>query len=288
VLNPGQVVELSIEKAAAGGRMLARHEGQVVLVAGAVPGERVSVRIERTERRLAFAAVVDVLDASPDRRLPFADPACGGCVYSHIDYPRQLELKADILRDAFFRLGKLPIEKALHIAASPERGYRTRARLHVEGTRVGFYREGTHTLCDAAATMQLSDRGMAAVTAAVSCLVAGGARVETAELAESLDASEVALALTVGDIRQIQPEVRRDLAVTAGVKGCVVGAEKGRHFEVGEPAIVDPLPALTTGRAPSGVLRHRPGAFFQANRFLVPELVAGVLDAVAVDGPVLD
>ena len=48
--------------------MIARHDGQVVLVSGAMPGERVIARIERTERRLAFASVVDVRDASPDRR----------------------------------------------------------------------------------------------------------------------------------------------------------------------------------------------------------------------------
>jgi 23S rRNA (uracil1939-C5)-methyltransferase len=288
VLTPGQIVELSVEKAAAGGRMLARHDGQVVLVAGAVPGERVAARIERTERRLAFAAVVDVTEASPDRRLPFADPACGGCVYSHIDYARQLELKADIVRDAFLRLGKLPLDGALHVAASPERGYRTRARLHVEGTRVGFYREGTHTLCDAAATMQLSDRAMAAATAAAGCLVAGGATVRTIELTENLDASEVALALTVGDVREIQPHVRRDLTAAAGVKGCVVRDESGRSVDVGEPSVIDPLSALSAGRARSGILRHRPDSFFQANRFLVPALVTGVLDAAAGDDPVLD
>ena len=68
MLSPGQNVELAIEKPAAGGRMIARHEGQVVLVSGAVPGERVLARIERTERRLAFASVVEVREASPDRR----------------------------------------------------------------------------------------------------------------------------------------------------------------------------------------------------------------------------
>jgi 23S rRNA (uracil1939-C5)-methyltransferase len=288
MLTPGDVVELSIEKAAAGGRMLARHDGQVVLVAGAVPGERVAARVERTERRLAFAAVVDVKAPSPDRRLPFADPACGGCVYSHIDYARQLELKADLLRDAFYRLGRMPLEGPIPVAPSPERGYRIRARLHAEGTRVGFYREGTHELCDAAATMQLSDRGMAAATAAVSCLVAAGATVETVELAESVDATQLALAVGVGDVRQIDPDVRRDLPRAAGVEGCVVRDEKGRRFAAGEAVIVDPLPALTAGRASSGVLRHRPDSFFQANRFLVPALVSGVLDAVAGDGPVLD
>ena len=78
--------------------MIARHDGQVVLVAGAVPGERVAARVERAERRIAFAAVTRVLEASPDRREGFSDAACGGCAYSHIAYPRQVALEGDIVR----------------------------------------------------------------------------------------------------------------------------------------------------------------------------------------------
>ncbi len=91
--------------------MIARHDGQVVLVAGAVPGERVAARVERAERRIAFAVVTRVLEASPDRRDGFSDAACGGCAYSHIAYPRQLTLKGDIVRDTFLRIGRIALEQ---------------------------------------------------------------------------------------------------------------------------------------------------------------------------------
>ena len=58
MLNARAEIELTIEKPAAGGRMIARHEGQVVLVAGAMPGERVLRADRASRRRLAFAAVV--------------------------------------------------------------------------------------------------------------------------------------------------------------------------------------------------------------------------------------
>ena len=54
-LTVGADVEVDVEKPAAGGRMIARHEGQILLVSGAIPGERVRVRIDRVEKRLAFA-----------------------------------------------------------------------------------------------------------------------------------------------------------------------------------------------------------------------------------------
>ena len=94
MLNAGEVIPLTIEKPAAGGRMIARVDGQVVLVADAIPGERVQARIERVGKGVAYAADAVRGGASGDRRDPFADPLCGGCLYAHIAYPRQLEIKA--------------------------------------------------------------------------------------------------------------------------------------------------------------------------------------------------
>jgi 23S rRNA (uracil1939-C5)-methyltransferase len=57
---------------------------------------------------------------------------------------------------------------------------------------------------------------------------------------------------------------------------------------VGDPAVADPLAALTHGRAQSGDLRRQPASFFQGNRFLLPDLVVAVLDATPSDGRILD
>ena len=95
-LNPGDRLELTVEKPAAGGRMIARHEGRVLFVLGAIPGERVGVVVEKVERQLAFATTTQVIEPSPDRREASGDPLCGGCLYSHIDYPAQLRLKAAV------------------------------------------------------------------------------------------------------------------------------------------------------------------------------------------------
>ena len=52
-VSPGDDLDLRLEKPASGGRMIARHEGEVVLVGGGIPGERVIARITRTEKRVA-------------------------------------------------------------------------------------------------------------------------------------------------------------------------------------------------------------------------------------------
>jgi tRNA/tmRNA/rRNA uracil-C5-methylase (TrmA/RlmC/RlmD family) len=146
---------LTIEKPVAGGRMLARHEGQIVFVAGAIPGERVRARIDRVSKQLAFANTIEVLDKSGDRRSLDADWTCGGSFYAHIAYERQLKLKAAVVEEAFARIAKMPLAAAVPVLGSKESGYRMRARLHVQDGRFGFFREGTHDLCDAAPTHQL-------------------------------------------------------------------------------------------------------------------------------------
>src|SRR5439155_25591291 len=111
--------------------MRARVGGQVVVVVGAIPGERVTARVERIARGVAYAETTAVNEASADRRSPCTDALCGGCLYAHIAYRRQLELKALVIADAFGRIAHLQLPAALRVAASPEEGYRMRARLHM-------------------------------------------------------------------------------------------------------------------------------------------------------------
>jgi 23S rRNA (uracil1939-C5)-methyltransferase len=127
--------------------MLARYDGQVALVAGAIPGERVTARIEQVRGGVLFARVEHIDQASPDRRSGEVDPGCGGSLYSHIAYDRQLALKREIVLDAFQRIGKLPVEcRSAH--ASPEQGYRMRGCASRPLHRP--HREATHDLCDPA------------------------------------------------------------------------------------------------------------------------------------------
>src|SRR5262245_22154438 len=99
-VEAGTLLTLEVVKPVAGGRMLARHDGRVVLVSGAIPGERVVAQVEHHARGVVHAAVVDVLSPSPDRRAA-SDIRCGGQVYAHIAYARQLQLKSEIVGDAF-------------------------------------------------------------------------------------------------------------------------------------------------------------------------------------------
>jgi 23S rRNA (uracil1939-C5)-methyltransferase len=290
-LAPGELVELTIEKAAAGGRMIARHHGQVTLVSGAIPGERVRARVQRVERQVAFAATVDVLDPSPDRRPPDAaaiDLLCGGCLYAHVNYPRQVQLKADVIRDAFERIGRLALPGALQVEPSPDRAYRMRARLHVNGNQIGFYREGTHDLCDAAATGQLNSAAVAAARRAVSSLLESRCPVSAIELTENIAGDERVLHVSPAPSATLTDRVLDEAVSAAELTGCTGRGSDGVLRTAGVPVVTDPVAALTAGRATTGTLQRHAESFFQANRFLLPALVTTVLDAVPPEGDVLD
>ncbi|HEX4565785.1 MAG TPA: TRAM domain-containing protein [Vicinamibacterales bacterium] len=291
-LAEGQVVELTIEKPASGGRMIARHYGQVVLVRGAIPGERVRALVERAEKRLAYAVTKEVIEASPDRRPAAADPLCGGALYSHVSYPRQLGIKSDVIRDAFARIGRYPIEHAIDVAPSPEQAYRMRARFHVHGARVGFYREGTHQLCDAAATQQLRPEAIQAVTS-VAEEAAADLAVTSIAIAENIAGDQRAAHLELAPDRRtgVRPasDVLRQLVDDADLRGLSArDSATGELLTVGEQIVHEPLGALTDGRVSDGVLQRHAESFFQGNRFLLPQLVNAVADLVPDAGEVID
>jgi 23S rRNA (uracil1939-C5)-methyltransferase len=290
-LFEGQQVELTIEKPASGGRMIARHLGQVVLVRGAIPGERVLAWIERAEKRMAFAVTREVLEPSPDRRPGGDDPLCGGALYSHMTYERQLAIKSEVIRDAFSRLGRHPIDGPIAVAGSPEEGYRMRARFHVLGARAGFYREGTHQLCAAGPTRQLRPETVAAVDRLVATLdrEAPG-EIVSVTIAENIAGDERAAHLDLAPRARVGDGALERAAADAqllGISAQVSGAEEPRG--VGHPFVSDPIFAITGSRVREGApLRRHAASFFQGNRFLVAALVLAVADAVPDTGEVLD
>lgn len=280
---------LRIEKPVAGGRMLARHDGAIVLVAGALPGELVEASVERTQRRTAWATTTRVLEASPHRREDSGDGACGGNVFAHVAYDHQLELKSQIIADAFRRVARLSLDPPPAVRGSAVAGYRMRARLHVRDGRLGFFREGTHSVCDPAPTGQLRADTLAVVRQieeVVRSLPRAG--ISAIELAETRDGSE----------RTCHVELRPDgdpsrLATALALPGligasCSVG-ERGRSRELwGRTSVTEVLETTRRdGQTECVSLSRQTRSFFQSNRYLLEDLLSQVLSLVP-DGPAVD
>jgi 23S rRNA (uracil1939-C5)-methyltransferase len=101
----GQELDLHVDSLAFGGNGVARHEGYVVFVAGAVPGDRVRAVVTKRKRAYAEARTVAVLEPSPDRIAPVADHP--GAPWQVLPYERQLAVKEAQVADALRRIGHL-------------------------------------------------------------------------------------------------------------------------------------------------------------------------------------
>lgn len=140
---------LTVTGLAAGGEGVARDSnGRVVLVEGALPGERVEAELWQERASYARARVVAVIESSPDRArppCPHVARGCGGCAWQHVSPPAQLELKRGLVVDALERLGGVRAPAVLSGPSLEAVGYRTTLRVAVAGPDVaGFRRRRSH------------------------------------------------------------------------------------------------------------------------------------------------
>jgi 23S rRNA (uracil1939-C5)-methyltransferase len=103
--RPGDELELTIDSLAFGGAGVARSDGYVVFVSGAVPGDRVRARVGKRKRAYAEALAVEILEPSRDR-VP-AQAHHPGAPWQVLPYDRQLQVKEHQVEDALRRLGRL-------------------------------------------------------------------------------------------------------------------------------------------------------------------------------------
>ena len=213
------------------------------------------------------------------------DPACGGLSYSHIRLERQRQLKGDIIADAFRRLGKIALEAAPIVAPSPETGYRLRARQQVRDGRAGFFREGTHDLCDAGPTQQLRPETTAAADALLDVLRPRLAECDAIVVAENHRASERVFHIEPREGARLD-DLDGRLTLPDGVHGLTT-ASRGRFLTLaGATSVTDTAADLFGGASPIGdspVWSRKASSFFQGNRFLTGALVRRVLELAEGD-----
>ena len=287
-VEAGSEITIDIEKPAVGGRMLARHEGRVVLVWGAIPGERVRARIERAGRGVLYGETTEVLAPSVDRRDVGADWRCGGNAFAHVAYERQTRLKAEIIRETLGRIGRVSMSAPPDVVASPERGYRMRARLHARGRHLGFLLEGSHLLCNAGSAGQLLPETVEWVAEAEGVMAQEHLSGLTGvEIAENVRGDERACHLRLEAGTDTAPFAR--LADAGQITG--LSAERADRLGVeqltGVPFVSDVVHAQAGDSTSALYVRRNVRAFFQGNRFLLEPLVRHVTGLVAF-GPVVD
>jgi tRNA/tmRNA/rRNA uracil-C5-methylase (TrmA/RlmC/RlmD family) len=151
----GTQFEAQIGKVAHGGHCVARHDGRVVFVRHALPGETVRVQITDGNKgdRFLLGDAVEVIEASEHRVEPacrFAGPGnCGGCDWQHSDLTYQRELKAAVVAEQFHRLADVDLQVEVEALPGDKEGlrWRTRTEFAIDASGVaGLHRHHSHEI----------------------------------------------------------------------------------------------------------------------------------------------
>jgi len=279
--------EFSPHKLVYGGDAFGHHQGRAVLVPRALPGERLEVEELRTAKGVVHARPLRIIEAASGR----VDPPCpyfghcGGCQYQHLGPENQTAAKREILRETLRRIGKIVWDSEIRVHAAHPWNYRNQAQFKVASrsdgqVALGFFEAESHTLIPIDACLILSPR-LNAILGALrkpewSARLVGCREIEL--LADDQD-ERVMLTLRGSLSANNGAALAKDcLAQLTGVVSVAVEAGGGLRV-FGEPAI--------QYRVGDFNFRVSPTSFFQASRFLLPELVtaatAGERGEIALD-----
>jgi len=282
--------EFSPQKLVYGGEALGYDDGRTVLTPRALPGERLEVEEVRVAKGVVRARPLRVLAAAPER----VDPPCpyfgrcGGCHYQHLAADLQPAAKREILRETLRRIGKLAWEAEIPVHAAQPWSYRNQAQLKV-GARpdgsvaLGFFEAESHRLFPVDECLILSPRLNANLAELrrpeISLRLAGAHEIEL--LADDRD-DQVMITLRgrfesheFHESQAIDSLAHDLLARLPGaISVAVESIECRSKLKVyGQPSLVY---RVNSGRMGEFGYRVSPGSFFQASRFLIPELVSAV------------
>ena len=149
-LKTGDLVQVTIEKVAHGGHFIARHDGAVIFVRHAIPGENCTIQITSTGSSFNRADVVSV-EARSEFRVEapcsFANRnGCGGCDFQHISVKYQRTLKSDVIAEQFSRIAKMEMRVEVEEVGESTQ-WRTRAIATTDRNgKLGFYKSRSHSI----------------------------------------------------------------------------------------------------------------------------------------------
>ncbi len=194
---------------------VARAGGKVLFIEGALPGERVRVRVARRRPRYDSGRAIEILEPAAERVTPRCRyfGVCGGCSLQHLRTEAQPAAKERWLRDALDRIGRVSPQHWLPALTGSGWGYRRRARLGARyvpgkgGVLVGF-RERQHSHITPLESCETLDPALARVLPAIRELIGGLSRPDRLPQIE-LAAGDRGAALV---FRHLEPLIDDDLA----------------------------------------------------------------------------
>ena len=149
-LKTGDLVQVAIEKVVHGGHFIARHDGAVIFVRHAIPGENCTIQITSVGKSFNRADVVSIETPSEFRVIAPCSFAhrngCGGCDFQHISVDHQRKLKSDVITEQFSRIAKIELQIEVE-EVDTSTHWRTRAIATTDRDgKLGFFKSRSHSI----------------------------------------------------------------------------------------------------------------------------------------------
>lgn len=135
-------MKVEIIDTAYGGYGVAK-EGKIIFVAHSVEGDVVDISINKENKNFCYANINSIIEPSKHRikaKCKYAG-ICGGCVFNHIEYNKQLEIKKSIVLNS---IRNIEYENKINIIKSPNEHYRLRVNMIAQNGNIGFYKFNTN------------------------------------------------------------------------------------------------------------------------------------------------
>ena len=148
-MKKNDIITLDIIDISSEGSGIGKYEGMAIFVPLTAVGDTVKVRILKVKKNYAFARVEEIVALSSGRIAVDCDvfSRCGGCVYRHIDYSHECELKQNRVKQTMMRIGGVKFDPMPIIAAQNPNRYRNKALYPVaENGEIGFYSHHSHRI----------------------------------------------------------------------------------------------------------------------------------------------
>ena len=110
---------------AAEGKAIARLDGKVIFISGAVPGDTADILLTKNKKEWAEARALKITIPASDRVIPFCQHfgICGGCIWQMLPYEKQLQYKQQEAEQNLKRIGKVELPAIMPIIGSDDTTY---------------------------------------------------------------------------------------------------------------------------------------------------------------------
>ncbi len=301
MLNKNLMLTGQAERFGVNGEGILRYEGQVVFVPFALPGERITFRVQKVTKTHAFGKLLEVLEPSLSRIVPPCPfyTRCGGCSVQHMSYETQLRFKQDIVLDCLNRIGSIKQEVNPVIGMDSPWRYRNKTSMPVamteDGPAAGYYANRSHRLIPVSSCLIAHHSSDVAVGCVVRWMRENGiaAYDETNKtglvrhiITRNTGSDEVMVTLAInGQSIPFQEELmdilRQSLPSLASL--CVTAQEKGDNVILGQDYSVLYGSSTLVDRIDSLDFKLSPLSFAQVNSDIRDRMYAWVLSELGTD-----